>query len=495
MDQPKAEVGASETVANASSHHRESKPMSSHHGETKPCADHLEHDAHVDRQYVFIEHDSSSVCSSNVSSEWSARVLDKDLVTLYKETPPLLSNAASQDSSEEHGATSQRDDTSLPSLSTDSRSDFSRDSSEIYIPSNCSTGSDNPRLLSDCNMDNTRGPGCDDRFTVSPTRPEDSASYFAERSAGSTSFHPVQNVFTPMRNQVSSILMIPASSIKTKARRLTRHCQICPATMFDYMQLSPEEHFPAQTMHRGMPHPPRYVNRWKNQEVMLVTNGSCAFPDAAEGPAKAPKCESSAGASFIYKPSPSDAKVPSPTTMPFQAINQAQRIDGVGHLPVPDSAHKIGLRLEAQGPGGDVQEQTSNRAKLRAVIAALEFRPWHVEGWQRVVVVTDLEYIALGATRWISVWAKRRWRSAPIWNDDGTMRLGKKIVNRDLWEALQSRVDTLREYGTEVSFWLVPASMNSPLLREAKAAAHEAARSKPDMVVVEEFTKLVGIGM
>lgn len=301
-----------------------------------------------------------------------------------------------------------------------------------------------------------------------------------------------------------SILMIPASSCETLARRLTQRCQIRPATMFDpadCMRVSPEEHFKTDTMHRSMPHAPRYVNRWVDREIMLVTDGSCTFTRAAKGHKKPSNCDPSAGASFIYKPSFTDLDGWCPTTMPFQAIHQVRRIDESDSgawrwcLPVPYHAGKIGLRLEAQGPRGDVQRHTSNRAKLRAVIAALDFRPWHAEGWKRVVIVTDLEYIALGATKWISLWAKRRWRSAPTWTKEGRMRLGKKIANRDLWEELQSRIDILREYDTEVSFWLVPASVNSPLLREAKAAAREAAKLKPDTVVVEEYTKLIGVNV
>lgn len=296
-----------------------------------------------------------------------------------------------------------------------------------------------------------------------------------------------------------SIVMIPALSRETKARRLTRQCHVRLATMYDQTADKPEELFKVHTISGCVPHTQRYVNVWKDRDMMLVTDGSCTFNGAVDGQNKPSGREPSAGASFIYKPSSSNAEMRVPPSLPFQVIDQARHDrqsmseDIQGQLAMPGPTGKIGLHLETRGPDGDVQKHTSNRAKLRAVIAALDFRPWHGEGWKRVVVVTDLEYIAMGATKWISSWVKRRWRSAPSWTKEGKMRLGRKIANRDLWEELQNCIETLYENGTEVSFWLVPSSVNSPLLREAKAAAREAATLRPDTVVVEHYTKIIGI--
>lgn len=298
-----------------------------------------------------------------------------------------------------------------------------------------------------------------------------------------------------------SIKTIPASFREAKARRLTRRCHIRLATMYDQIASTPEEIFQGQTIAGRIPHTQRYVSMRRDHDMMLVTDGSCTFNGAAavDGQNKPTVQEPSAGASFIYKPSPNNADAPCPTSLLFQMINHIRHgnhsttEEYQEQVPMPALTGKIGLRLETQGPNGDVQKHTSNRAKLRAVIAALDFRPWQTEGWKRVVVVTDLEYIAMGATKWISSWVKHRWRSAPSWTKEGKMRLGKKIANRDLWEELQSCIDTLYENGTQVSFWLVPRSVNSPLLREAKAAAREAAAVKPNTVVVEQYTRIIGI--
>ena len=52
-----------------------------------------------------------------------------------------------------------------------------------------------------------------------------------------------------------------------------------------------------------------------------------------------------------------------------------------------------------KGPFGDPGIQSSNRAELRAVIAALEFQVWDDESLKTVVIATDSEYVTLGATR------------------------------------------------------------------------------------------------
>lgn len=53
-------------------------------------------------------------------------------------------------------------------------------------------------------------------------------------------------------------------------------------------------------------------------------------------------------------------------------------------------------------------DPTNNRAKMRAVIAALEFRAWADEGWRSIVIATDLEYVVRGATEWLPRWVQRR---------------------------------------------------------------------------------------
>ncbi|KAJ7075950.1 ribonuclease H-like domain-containing protein [Mycena belliarum] len=121
---------------------------------------------------------------------------------------------------------------------------------------------------------------------------------------------------------------------------------------------------------------------------------------------------------------------------------------------------KGGAALEQKGPSGQVHAHTSNRAELRAVIAALKFRTWWGEGWRRVVIVTDSEYVSEGATTRMRTWAGRGWRTAA----------GSPAANRDLWEALSDLLGGYAMGGCEISFWRVPRNMNSLADAAAKAA-------------------------
>ena len=80
-------------------------------------------------------------------------------------------------------------------------------------------------------------------------------------------------------------------------------------------------------------------------------------------------------------------------------------------------------RLEKKGPFGDDGLQTSNRAELRAVIAALRFRYWPGEGFTTLVIATDSQYVVEGATNWARTWVENGW----------VRRAGGAVQNRDLW--------------------------------------------------------------
>jgi ribonuclease HI len=67
---------------------------------------------------------------------------------------------------------------------------------------------------------------------------------------------------------------------------------------------------------------------------------------------------------------------------------------------------------------------TNNRMELTAAIEGLKALKEPCE----VVVVTDSEYLKNGITKWMANWKRRGW-----------MTIEKKpVVNRDLWEELDS---------------------------------------------------------
>lgn len=75
---------------------------------------------------------------------------------------------------------------------------------------------------------------------------------------------------------------------------------------------------------------------------------------------------------------------------------------------------------------GCAPNTTNNRMELTAAIEALRTlrRPCDVE------LVTDSEYLKNGITKWIANWRRRGWMTTS----------DKPVVNRDLWEDLDSLV-------------------------------------------------------
>lgn len=165
----------------------------------------------------------------------------------------------------------------------------------------------------------------------------------------------------------------------------------------------------------------RFIRRSNEVQILVYTDGACANNGQPSA---------TAGCAFVFRPSSSTAS-----------------INGTVSFP-----------LEKQGPSGVIYPPTSNRAELRAVIAALQFRAWHGEGWTELVIATDSEYVVSGATAWIRGWLRTGWMT------------GKKtpVKNRDLWELLLQRIEDLP---LRVLFWRIPRDWNRLADAGAKAAA------------------------
>lgn len=119
-------------------------------------------------------------------------------------------------------------------------------------------------------------------------------------------------------------------------------------------------------------------------------------------------------------------------------------------------------RLEKKGPFGSDSIQTSNRAELRAVIAALRLRFWPGEGFHTLVIATDSEYVMEGSTSWARRWIRTGW-----------MTRAGPVKNRDLWEALLGEVERYNERGMAVHFWRTPREWNTVADAAAKDGAAE----------------------
>ncbi|KAJ6787857.1 hypothetical protein PWT90_09641 [Aphanocladium album] len=125
-------------------------------------------------------------------------------------------------------------------------------------------------------------------------------------------------------------------------------------------------------------------------------------------------------------------------------------------------------RLEKQGPLGDEGIQSSNRAELRAVIAALRFRHWTGEGFSTVVIATDSEYVVEGSTKWAKSWVRNGWRTK-----DKTGSVGANVKNKDLWETLLEEYAKAHREGLAIQFWKIPREWNTLADEGAKKAAAE----------------------
>ncbi|KAJ5953341.1 ribonuclease H-like domain-containing protein [Penicillium verhagenii] len=173
---------------------------------------------------------------------------------------------------------------------------------------------------------------------------------------------------------------------------------------------------------------PRFVNRTNSNQMLIYTDGSC-FNNGHANP--------SAGCAFVY----------GPTTSPDYQCYQK-------------------FHLERRGPVGNVQAQTSNRAEMRAVIAALQHRDWTVGGFNSVVIATDSEYVTQGITDWVWDWMNNGWQ---------TTQRGP-AMNRDLWQLLVDVVEGYRaaprDSRMDVQFWRIRRENNS----EADCLARVAAR-------------------
>ena len=148
----------------------------------------------------------------------------------------------------------------------------------------------------------------------------------------------------------------------------------------------------------------------------------------------------------------------------------------------PERSGSLSFRLEAQGPTGIGSAQTSNRAELRAAIAALQYRVWYGEGARRIVIATDSSYVVSGITQWIHSWMRNGWRTSS----------GSSVKNRDLWELLIAEVSRYHDEGmrvfgetVEVLFWHIPRSLNTEADALAKSAAAQEQRG--------EFSKVTGV--
>ena len=118
---------------------------------------------------------------------------------------------------------------------------------------------------------------------------------------------------------------------------------------------------------------------------------------------------------------------------------------GIVFAPTWSSKSTFSNRLEQDG-----NPQTSNRAELRAVLAALTLRSWGKEGFSRIVIACDLEYVVNDISKWIFKWRENGWKTTS----------GHPVMNQDLWNKLEAKLRDMEEQRMLVQFWNIAREWN-----------------------------------
>jgi ribonuclease HI len=176
----------------------------------------------------------------------------------------------------------------------------------------------------------------------------------------------------------------------------------------------------------------RFVHRDNWRRMMAYTDGACANNG---------QLDPQAGWAVVYG-----------------WMGEGDGDDGSGYA-------SVSARLERRGPFGHETVPTSNRAELRAVIAALRLRDWSSDKFDNIVLATDSTYVVDGATRWAKSWVHNGWKT----------HTGDDVKNRDLWEVLLGEVERWHERGVWVELWRIPRELNTA----ADAAAKKAVKVRP----------------
>ncbi|MEL6603719.1 MAG: ribonuclease HI [Cyanobacteria bacterium J06614_10] len=105
--------------------------------------------------------------------------------------------------------------------------------------------------------------------------------------------------------------------------------------------------------------------------------------------------------------------------------------------------------------GGRDTDTTNNRMEMQAAIAALEFvktsEAADIDG-DPICLHTDSEYLKNGITKWIKGWKRKGWKTSA----------GKPVLNKDLWQQLDSLTQSLQADQLKVDWRYVRGHAGNP---------------------------------
>lgn len=102
--------------------------------------------------------------------------------------------------------------------------------------------------------------------------------------------------------------------------------------------------------------------------------------------------------------------------------------------------------------GGRDPDTTNNRMEMQAALSALEYlEEANVESGE-VILHTDSEYLKNGITKWIKGWKRKGWKTSA----------GKPVLNKDLWQQLDTVTQTLSSKKLSVDWRYVRGHTGNP---------------------------------
>lgn len=134
-------------------------------------------------------------------------------------------------------------------------------------------------------------------------------------------------------------------------------------------------------------------------------------------------------------------------------------------------------RLEA--PPELIGSNTARRAQLRSALAAIELANWEEEGFDKIVIGVEQDWIVQGITTDIWRWKHTGWK---LTGHSPQGAPGESVPDRDLWELLDAAVTKYEEIDCNVRFWHIHAQDGALVKRLAEMGATKNVAERPAVV-------------
>lgn len=203
-------------------------------------------------------------------------------------------------------------------------------------------------------------------------------------------------------------------------------------------------------------HTLRMVRRTDPRQVLLICNG--IYKEASQV-ASSKAAEAAKQAGIDIKQLTSNSKEAQKLLESVYANAKPRGGIGVVYCPHEDVLNQNDDNLKDQDPRIDVNcakrleappvftELTEKRAQLRAVLAAIELADWEQEGFDKIVIGVEQDWIIRGISNDIWRWKYNGWKT-PV---------GELVQDRDLWELIDLAIIGFEKIDCNVRFWQISA--------------------------------------